>query len=206
MMLSSLNISCQFTIRDAVYYKMLVDINRVRKQQAIALINLDCENLNNIILATKNNPLREFDLDGRRILNVFSFKLAHLLPWADEFNNIGLKFSTLQQIIALPSTRVTRGGHQPWHCDGGDNNCSDLGVNIMIYLTEVNLINGITEFRIDEKTVTFPGPVGTCIAFTNQVMHRGCANRSQQERIIVCLSYISSQDTLPYSLKWNDLQ
>lgn len=63
---------------------------------------------------------------------------------------------------------------------------------MIIYLTDVSVSNGATQFRrIKSKDeVSFPAPRGTVVAFeSSRTEHRGLANRDAHPRVIMYIAY-----------------
>jgi hypothetical protein len=62
----------------------------------------------------------------------------------------------------------------------------------MIYITDVRVSNGATQFRriISKDEVSFPGPRGTVVAFvSSRTEHRGLANREKHPRLLMYVAF-----------------
>mmetsp|Transcript_32771 Transcript_32771/g.65768 ORF Transcript_32771/g.65768 Transcript_32771/m.65768 type:complete len:110 (+) Transcript_32771:559-888(+) len=92
-------------------------------------------------------------------------------------------------ITAFP----TDGDDQGWHRDTPDNKeSSDHQITLMIYLTDVRVSNGATQFRRvkSKDEVSFPGPRGTVVAFeSSRTQHRGLANREGSPRVLMYIAF-----------------
>lgn len=65
-------------------------------------------------------------------------------------------------------------------------------VTLMIYITDVRVSNGATQFRrlISKDEVSFPGPRGTVVAFvSSRTEHRGLANREKHPRLLMYVAF-----------------
>eukprot|EP00286_Rhodomonas_abbreviata_P006780 CAMPEP_0181325926 /NCGR_PEP_ID=MMETSP1101-20121128/21206_1 /TAXON_ID=46948 /ORGANISM="Rhodomonas abbreviata, Strain Caron Lab Isolate" /LENGTH=289 /DNA_ID=CAMNT_0023434307 /DNA_START=161 /DNA_END=1030 /DNA_ORIENTATION=+ len=110
-------------------------------------------------------------------------------PWASWMKALKHSYGYASVITAFP----TDGDDQGWHRDTPDDlESEDHQVTMIIYLTEVSVSNGATEFRriTSKDEVSIPGPRGTVVAFeSSRTEHRGLANRSAHPRVIMYIAF-----------------